>query len=69
MILQLGFTLHVRNTLIDAAAAGARYASLADRADAAGARADPGDHHGRRGSGIRARTSRCPAPGWENCQP
>ncbi|KMK72944.1 TadE/TadG family type IV pilus assembly protein [Kocuria rhizophila] len=37
MILQLGFTLHVRNTLIDAAAAGARYASLADRTDADGA--------------------------------
>lgn len=32
-ILQLGFALHVRNTLIDAAAAGARYASLADRTD------------------------------------
>ncbi|MDV5998838.1 pilus assembly protein [Kocuria rhizophila] len=37
MILQLGFTLHVRNTLIDAAAAGARYASLADRTDEDGA--------------------------------
>lgn len=32
-ILQLGFALHVRNTLIDAAASGARYASLADRSD------------------------------------
>ena len=32
-ILQLGFALHVRNTLIDSAAAGARYASLADRTD------------------------------------
>ena len=32
-ILQLGFALHVRNTLIDAAASGARYASLADRTD------------------------------------
>ena len=37
MVLQLGFALHVRNTLIDAAAAGARYASLADRTDADGA--------------------------------
>ncbi|RKQ36694.1 TadE/TadG family type IV pilus assembly protein [Kocuria tytonis] len=36
MILQVGFALHVRNTLIDAAAAGARYASLADRTDADG---------------------------------
>ena len=35
--LQLVFALHVRNTLIDAAAAGARYASLADRTDADGA--------------------------------
>lgn len=33
LILQVGFALHVRNTLIDAAAAGARYASLADRTD------------------------------------
>ena len=33
MILQVGFALHVRNTLIDAAAAGARFASLADRTD------------------------------------
>lgn len=32
-ILQLGLALHVRNTLIDAAVAGARYASLADRTD------------------------------------
>lgn len=32
-IIQLGFALHVRNTLIDAAASGARYASLADRTD------------------------------------
>ncbi|RLY94625.1 pilus assembly protein [Kocuria tytonicola] len=36
MILQVGFALHVRNTLIDAAASGARYASLADRTDADG---------------------------------
>lgn len=36
-IIQLALVLHVRNTLIDAAASGARYASLADRgaADAA----------------------------------
>ena len=33
MILQVGFALHVRNTLIDAAAAGARFASLSDRTD------------------------------------
>ena len=33
MILQVGFALHVRNTLVDAAASGARYASLADRSD------------------------------------
>ncbi|MDO4918626.1 TadE/TadG family type IV pilus assembly protein [Kocuria sp.] len=33
MILQVGFALHVRNTLIDAAASEARYASLADRTD------------------------------------
>lgn len=32
-IVQLGFALHIRNTLIDAAASGARYASLADRSD------------------------------------
>ncbi|WNB89374.1 pilus assembly protein [Glutamicibacter protophormiae] len=37
IILQVGFALHVRNTLIDAAATGARYASLADRTDADGA--------------------------------
>ena len=36
-VFQLGLALHVRNTLIDAAAAGARYASLADRTDADGA--------------------------------
>ena len=30
-ILQLTFALHVRNTLMDAAAAGARYGTLADR--------------------------------------
>ncbi|HET7414327.1 MAG TPA: TadE family protein [Arthrobacter sp.] len=30
-IIQLALVLHVRNTLIDAAASGARYASLADR--------------------------------------
>ncbi|CAL8898586.1 TadE family protein [Kocuria varians] len=36
MVLQVGFALHVRNTLIDAAASGARYASLADRTDADG---------------------------------
>lgn len=30
-IVQLALTLHVRNTLIDAAASGARYGSLADR--------------------------------------
>ena len=35
-IVQLGFALHVRNTLIDAAASGARYAGLADRSDADG---------------------------------
>jgi hypothetical protein len=29
-VIQLGLALHVRNTLIDAAAEGARYASLAD---------------------------------------
>lgn len=36
-IIQLTLVLHVRNTLIDAAASGARYGSLADR-DAADAR-------------------------------
>lgn len=30
-VLQLTFALHVRNTLMDAAAAGARYGTLADR--------------------------------------
>lgn len=30
-VVQLAFVLHVRNTLIDAAASGARYGSLADR--------------------------------------
>jgi Flp pilus assembly pilin Flp len=31
-VLQLAFALHVRNTVLDAAAEGARYAALADRA-------------------------------------
>lgn len=29
-VLQLGFALHIRNTVLDAASEGARYASLAD---------------------------------------
>lgn len=33
-VVQLALVLHVRNTLIDAAASGARYASLADRGPA-----------------------------------
>ncbi|WP_026820311.1 TadE/TadG family type IV pilus assembly protein [Arthrobacter castelli] len=33
-IIQLALVLHVRNTLIDAAGSGARYASLADRGPA-----------------------------------
>lgn len=33
-IVQLSLVLHVRNTLIDAAASGARYGTLADRNDA-----------------------------------
>lgn len=37
-IIQLTLVLHVRNTLVDAAASGARYGTLADR-DAADARA------------------------------
>jgi hypothetical protein len=36
-ILQLALVLHVRNTLIDAAASGARYGTLADRTPADGA--------------------------------
>ncbi|EMQ98124.1 TadE/TadG family type IV pilus assembly protein [Paeniglutamicibacter gangotriensis] len=35
-ILQLAFALHVRNTLMDAAASGARYGTLADRGPADG---------------------------------
>lgn len=35
-VIQLALALHVRNTLIDAAASGARYAALADRTDADG---------------------------------
>ena len=36
-IVQLALVLHVRNTLIDAAASGARYGTLADRTPADGA--------------------------------
>lgn len=36
-VLQLALVLHVRNTLMDAAAAGARYGALADRTAADGA--------------------------------
>lgn len=36
-VLQLALVLHVRNTLIDAAAAGARHGTLADRSPAEGA--------------------------------
>ncbi|MDK1359505.1 pilus assembly protein [Arthrobacter sp. zg-Y1219] len=36
-IIQLALVLHVRNTLIDAAASGARYGTLADRTPADGA--------------------------------
>lgn len=36
-VIQLAVGLHVRNTLIDAAASGARYATLADRTEAEGA--------------------------------
>ena len=36
-VLQLGFALHVRNTLVDAAAEGARYGALADADVAEGA--------------------------------
>lgn len=35
-VVQLAFVLHVRNTLIDAAATGARYGTLADRSPADG---------------------------------
>jgi hypothetical protein len=35
-VLQLGLALHVRNTVIDAAAEGARFAALADNGPAAG---------------------------------
>lgn len=35
-VLQLGLTLHVRNTVIDAAAEGARFAALADNGPADG---------------------------------
>lgn len=48
-ILQLTFALHVRNTLMDAAAAGARYGTLADRA--------PGDGVGRTQDIIRGALS------------
>lgn len=37
-ILQLALALHVRNTLMDAAAAGARYGTLADRGPGDGVR-------------------------------
>lgn len=36
-VIQLALVLHVRNTLIDAAAAGARHGALADRSPADGA--------------------------------
>jgi hypothetical protein len=36
-VLQLALVLHVRNTLLDAAAAGARFGTLADRSPAEGA--------------------------------
>ncbi|WP_331461479.1 MULTISPECIES: TadE family protein [unclassified Arthrobacter] len=36
-VIQLALVLHVRNTLIDAAASGARYGALADRSPADGA--------------------------------
>ncbi len=36
-VLQLALVLHVRNTLVDAAAAGARFGTLADRSPAEGA--------------------------------
>lgn len=36
-VLQLAFALHVRNTVLDAAAEGARYAALADRTPTDGA--------------------------------
>ncbi|MCC3277702.1 pilus assembly protein [Arthrobacter sp. zg-Y40] len=36
-VIQLALVLHVRNTLIDAAASGARYGALADRSTADGA--------------------------------
>ncbi|MGG5751662.1 TadE family protein [Zafaria sp. Z1313] len=36
-VVQLALVLHVRNTLVDAAAAGARYGTLADRSPAEGA--------------------------------
>jgi Flp pilus assembly protein TadG len=45
-ILQLTLALHVRNTLMDAAAAGARYGTLADRG--------PGDGAGRTQDIIRS---------------
>jgi hypothetical protein len=37
-VLQLAFALHVRNTVVDAASEGARYAALADNDPAAGVR-------------------------------
>jgi hypothetical protein len=37
-VVQLGVVLHVRNTLVDCAAEGARYGALADRSPADGAR-------------------------------
>jgi hypothetical protein len=35
-VLQLGFALHIRNTVLDAAAEGARFGSLADATEADG---------------------------------
>ena len=56
-VVQLALALHVRNTLLDAAAEGARYAALAGSDERAGHRAHARPHRGSDLGRVRATTS------------
>ncbi|GAA1364675.1 hypothetical protein GCM10009596_27560 [Arthrobacter rhombi] len=53
-VLQLALVLHVRNTLMDAAASGARFGTLADRSPAEGAQRTRELISGSLGPGLKA---------------
>ncbi|WP_417220473.1 TadE family protein [Arthrobacter sp.] len=53
-VLQLALVLHVRNTLMDAAASGARFGTLADRSPAEGAQRTRDLIGGSLGTGLKA---------------